>query len=373
MNIDEIRKDFPIVENRIFLNHAGISPLPRPVIEAIRRYLDESPRLGTYKIDLDECKRLFADLIGAKLEEIAATPNASTGINIVANMLSYPPEANIVTTDLEYPAVVYPWLRKKVEVRYVKNINGRLLIEDFEKLIDDNTVIVAISHVEYANGFRNDIKAIAQIAHEHGALIMVDAIQSLGALKVDVKRSDIDFLATSCYKWLLAPSGIGFLYIKEDLIEKFEPTFVGCAGVKPEIFETSNLWNNRELILRRDAGRFEVSWPGDIPLIGVMAALRMILGFGIDWIEGRVLRLTGFLMDGLEDLGLRLQTPREDEERSGIVNFLVDDPDEMVKLLRGKGIIVSARGCGVRVSPHFYNTEEEIRILIDVLKDLLRG
>jgi len=372
MEIQKIRKDFPIVQREIFLNHAATSPLPRPVAEAMKEYIDKRMRGEAEPIDLEEGRLLFASLIGAGSREIAIIPNTSTGLNMVANMLKYHAEANIVTTDLEFPTVTYPWLRKglKVDVRYVESLDGWIPIEGFEEAIDDDTVVVAISHVEYTSGFRNDLEAIAEIAHEHGALIMVDAIQSVGALRVDVKRSDIDFLAASTYKWILGPTGIGFMYIREELINRFEPPFVGYAGVKPEVFETIDLWNNRELILRDDAGRFEVSDPGMVNYVGAVAALKLLLKVGIDRIERRILRLTGTLIDELEDLGFWLQTPRDDKSRSGIVNFRTEDPGGVVSMLRSKGIRVSARAFGVRVSPHFYNTEDEIYTLIQALKDL---
>jgi len=160
-------------------------------------------------------------------------------------MLDYPRDAKVVTTDLEYPSVVYPWLRRKlgVKVHYVKNRDGKILLEDFEKAVDDKTVAVAVSHVEYVNGFRNDLKAIGEIAHEHGAYLIVDAIQAAGAIKIDVKRDDVDFLTTACYKWLLSPPGAGYLYVRKELIEKFEPPFVGWASVKSEVFETIDFWD----------------------------------------------------------------------------------------------------------------------------------
>lgn len=177
----------------------------------------------------DGGKPLFAKLIGAKKEEIALIKNTSTGINIAASVLHYPLGSKIVTTDLEHPSVVYPWLRRSLDVKvhYVKNVNGKFLLDDLEKAVDDKTVAVAVSHVEYVNGFRNNLHAISEIAHKHGAYLIVDAIQSAGAIPIDVKRDDVDFLATACYKWLLSPPGAGYLYIKEELIEKFEPPFVG--------------------------------------------------------------------------------------------------------------------------------------------------
>jgi len=234
-----------------------------------------------------------------------------------------------------------------------------------EKAVDDKTVAVAISHVEYVNGFRHDLRAISEIAHEHGAYIIVDAIQSAGAMQIDIKRDDVDFLTTACYKWLLSPPGAGYLYIKGELIEKFEPPFVGWASVKQEIFETIDFYDIWSLRLSETASRFEVGSPSSIGLRGATEALKMLLDAGIEKIESRILKLTGHLIEAVKNLGLKLQTPEETPYRSGIVNFKIDKPQEVAKKLSSKGIIVSARTHGIRVSPHFYNTEEEIDKLME--------
>ncbi|MBC7129916.1 aminotransferase class V-fold PLP-dependent enzyme [Candidatus Bathyarchaeota archaeon] len=369
--IEEIRRLFPITNKKVFLNHAAKSPFPKPVVEVICKYAEETSKFGVSSIKWnDGGKPLFARLIGAKPEEIALVENTSMGLNIVANMLDYPPNAKIVTTDLEYPSVVYPWLRRKlgVKLEYVRNVKGRLRLEDFEKAVDDRTVAVVVSHVEYVNGFRNDLKALSQIAHEHGAYLVVDAIQSAGAIQIDVKRDGVDFLSTACYKWLLAPSGAGYLYVKEEHIQEFEPPLVGWASVKREVFETLDFWDIWNLRLSKTASRFEVGSPSTLSFLGASEAMKMLLNFGIEKIEERVLRLTSRLMDAVHALGLPLQTPEEPKHRSGIVNFKVKEPLETVKRLRGKGIIVSARAHGVRVSPHFYNTEEEIDLLMEEIK-----
>jgi len=362
IDVQSIREKFPVAKNKVFLNHAGVSPLSTPVLDAMQASLKEFSLSESTNFDLDEAKKLFARLINADLGEIALTPNTSTGLNIAANVLEYPRGANVIVTDLEYPSVVYPWLRKRlgVKVKYVRNLHGKILLEDIERTVDDNTVVVAISHVEYSNGFRHDLKSVAQIAHDHGALFVVDGAQSLGAVEVDVKCEDVDFLATSCYKWLLGPVGAGFLYVREELIEKFEPPFVGWASVKPEVFKSIDLWNNRKLNLSGNASRFEVGQPSMISYAGAAAALSMILSVGIKEIENRVIDLTDYLIEALEDLGLELQTPEDNECRSGIVNFQIDYPQKVVTQMRERNIIVSARANGIRVSPHFYNTKDEI-------------
>jgi len=370
-NMEKIREQFPITKNKVFLNHAAQSPLPKPVADAVRKFVDEFSNFGTTSIEWnDGGKPFFAKLINAKPEEIAFIENTSVGLNIAANVLHYPPGSKIVTTDLEYPSVVYPWLRKSlgVKVHYVRNVDGKILLEDVEKAVDDKTVAVAISHVEYVNGFRHDLRSLSEIAREHGAFLIVDAIQSAGAMQIDVKKDDVDFLMSACYKWLLSPPGAGYLYVKEELIEKFEPPFVGWASVKPEIFETIDFWDIWSLRLSETASRFEVGSPSFISLIGATEALKMLLNIGIEKIEGRILKITDHLMEAVKDLGLELQTPEESQHRSGIVNFKINKPQEVAEKLNNKGIVVSARAHGIRVSPHFYNTEEEIEKFTEEIK-----
>jgi selenocysteine lyase/cysteine desulfurase len=361
-NLQSLREQFPIVQKKVFMNHAAISPYPKPVLKAMRKHMEDFSRSGTISGDADEMRKLFAKLINGEPDEIALVANTSTGLNIVANMLNYPAGSNVVVADLEYPSVVYPWLKNKpkVAVRYVESVDGRILLRDVEKAVDDRTIVIAISHVEYANGFRNDLGSLAKIAHEHGAFLLVDAIQSAGAMRIDVRRDDVDFLTAACYKWLLGPAGAGFLYVRKELIERFEPPFVGWASVKPEVFETIDLWDIWTLDLSETASRFEVGSPSIISFIGAAVAVQLLLDVGIANIERHILQLTKHLIDEMEQLGFKSQTPKHQKCRSGITNFLIDRPEERVEQLLKKGIIVSARAHGIRVSPHFYNTKEEI-------------
>jgi len=370
-NLEKIRALFPIVKNKVFLNHAAQSPLPKPVAEAMHRYVEDYSNFGTSPLETSDLgKSLFARLVGAKPEEIALAENTSMGLNIAAHVLRYPPGSKVVTTDLEYPSVVYPWLKKSlgVKVDYVRSVDGKLLLEDFERAVDDSTVAVAVSHVEYVNGFRNDLRVLSEIAHSHGAVLIVDAIQSAGVIPIDVKRDGVDFLTAACYKWLLGPPGAAYLYVKEELIENLEPPFVGWASVKQEIFETVEFWDIWSLRLSETASRFEVGTPGAVSFVGAAEAMKMLLDFGIENIERQVLELTDYLIERVKALGLRLQTPEEPQHRSGIVNFKIEKPKEVVERLRRKGIVVSARANGIRVSPHFYNTKTEIDTLIDEIR-----
>jgi cysteine desulfurase/selenocysteine lyase len=376
MESDEsIRSQFPITSSQIFMNHASQSPLPKPIADEIKSFVDEDSKLGIAsnawedrgETNYSNGKALFARLVNADIQEIALVENTSMGLNIIANLFDTKKRPKVITTDLEYPSVTYPWLRKKpVRLEYVKNDAGKIFPGDVEKKVDDETIAVVVSHVEYSNGFKNDLKALAGIAHEHGAYLVVDAMQSAGAIQLDVKRDDIDFLTTGCYKWLLAPAGAAYLYVKDELIEQFEPTFAGWASVKKEVFNTIDLYDNHHVVFADTASRFEIGYSSFVSYVGANAAMKMLFDFGMEKVQDRVLRTTGHLIDELKDRGIGLQTPNESREcRSGIVNFKTDDPSGLAERLRRKGIIVSARGNGVRVSPHYYNTGEEIDELVD--------
>ncbi|MGA3192992.1 MAG: aminotransferase class V-fold PLP-dependent enzyme [Candidatus Bathyarchaeia archaeon] len=372
-NAQKIREQFPVTENKVFLNHAAQSPLPKPVADAIHRYTDDFSKFGTSSIECDRWgKPHFAKLIGARSEEIALIENTSVGLNIAASVLQYPPGSKMVTTDLEYPSVVYPWLRKNLgaRVHYVKSVDGRVSLDDMEKAVDDKTVAVAISHVEYVNGFRHNLRVLSEVAHEHGAYLIVDAIQSVGTMPINVKTDDVDFLMAACYKWLLSPPGAAYLYVKDELIEEFEPPYVGWASVKPEVFKTTDFWDIWNLKLSKTASRFEVGSSATTSFVGAAEAMKMLLNCGTENIKRIIIKLTDRLIDSIKDLGLELQTPEQKQCRSGIVNFKIGKPQKVTDRLNKKGIVVSARANGIRVSPHFYNTEEEIDQLIEEIKKL---
>ncbi|UCD96789.1 MAG: aminotransferase class V-fold PLP-dependent enzyme [Candidatus Bathyarchaeota archaeon] len=369
LDIDALRDKFPVTRSKVFLNHAAYSPLPQPVFDAMKQYNADLCRFEIDESTYSFGKESFANLIHCREDEIALVPNTSTGLNIIANVLTYPPGSNVVTTDLEYPSVVYPWLKKAlgVNIRYVKNVDGQVSIDGFMEAVDDETVLIAVSHVEYVNGFKHDLRQLSEIAHNHDALLAVDAIQSLGVIPIDVQNEGVDFLTASCYKWLLGPAGAGYLYVRRDLVKDLDPPFIGWASVKPEVFDTIDFWEIRHLDLSETASRYEIGCPSFISYAGADVALRLLLDVGIPRIYAKILSLTKQLMDSLEDLGFSITTPRPSSHRSGIVHFLIDEAQKKAERLKRQGIIVSARSNGIRVAPHFYNTEEEVRRFVETL------
>ena len=370
------RSEFPVTETYIYMNHAGVAPLSRPVRDAMTGFLEDATVNGAVNAKLWEnaaeaCRDVAAQLINADATEIAFMKNTTQGILIAANGIDWRAGDNVVTTAVEFPANVYPWWSLKerygVQTRMVPERVGRIHIEDVAAAIDERTRVVTISHVEFASGFRNDIQALGEICRERDIWFVVDAIQSLGAIEVDVKSCNVDILAADGHKWLLAPEGAAIFYCADEKQERLINTNVGWASVvNPRDFL------NYDLTQKSDATRFEEGSYNSVGLYGLKAAIELLLDIGISTIEAHILELTEHLMAGLKAKGYRVVTPRADSERAGIVIFESNQhtPTEIYEMLHAENIITAERGSGVRVSPHFYNTTSEIERLLEVLPNL---
>jgi selenocysteine lyase/cysteine desulfurase len=376
-NPDDWRKYFPIVNELAFFNHAGVGPLSGPAAQALRDYAKHAETRSYVEADwyrrVNDLKRSAAKLINADgPHEIAVVQNTSAGIATIAKGFNWRRGDNVVITDVEFPANRYPWEDLKrfdvqvIEVR--QNADGRIDADEVADAVTDRTRVVAISHVQYASGHRIDLKPISKMVHMAGGYLFVDAIQSLGAMPVDVEAMGIDFLAADGHKWMLSPEGCGILYVNEDLIELLHPNVVGWLNV----VDAMN-WGDYKFEFEKDCRRFE---PGSYNIPGVLAlgaSLEMLLDIGIDTIWQRIEALTTRLCEGLEQKGYRVASPRGADERSGIVIFDPPedrdelDPARIVADLEEKGIIIVLREGRLRASPHFYNTEEQIDRLLEAL------
>lgn len=368
MDLNTIRTNIPTSQKYVYLNHAACAPLPTPVKKAQKQYihtraLDAEVVFDTWLNHADDTRKLVADFINGTPEEIAFLKNTSEGINTAARMLHYNSGQNVVTTDLEFPSNYMPWLnlrKKGVEFRVVQNTNGRLLLEDFEKTIDDNTKCVAVSHVEFATGFKNNLKALSELCQDHNAYFFVDPIQSLGAVDIDVNATHIDFFSSGCYKWLLSELGISIFYIRKNVLDQFSPVDVGWFSLKD--YENYEFFDRENPEIADTARKFEC---GNLNFYGIYTLHASISFLNLyPEREKRVMELSRYLMDTLTDKGFSVQTP---PEHAGIVNFKVKNPEKTVESLKKKGIIVSTRARGIRVSPHFWNTTEELDTLINAL------
>ena len=284
-----------------------------------------------------------------------------------ANGIDWRPRDNVVLNDLEFPSNVYPWLnlsRLGVETRMVESVDGRLPVESIEKRIDSKTRAVSISHVEYGNGFRNDIAAIGALCREKRIVFVVDAIQSLGQTPVDVEEMSIDILTADGHKWLLSSEGIGIFYCAPHLTERLRLYEVGWNSV----VDAGN-YDAYDPTPAPTARRFECGSHNTLGVHALGASLDLLLEVGIDTVQGRLRLLTDRLVAALRDAGYRVLSPRGESEWSGIVTFNspVHETEALHRTLRSHQIIGARRGGGIRISPHFYNTEEEVLRVVAAL------
>lgn len=355
-----------------FLDHAAISPLPRRVRDAMVSYLDD--RLITLgMMDREEegipdrLRRTVARLINAAPEEIAIVQNTSHGLNLVAQSLPFRPGDNIIFCDMEFPSNVYPWMllerQKGVEARCVPHDRGGLTVEVLEAHADRRTRAVAVSSVEFLTGFRTDLAAIGEWCRAHGAYFIVDGIQSLGAIPMDVRALGIDFLACGGPKWLMGPVGVGFLYCRRELLEEMSPPMAGCISVV-----NWQEWRQYDLTFLPDAHRFDLGGSNLVGMTGLMTAIELLLETGIENIHRHTLYLTERLIADLQRRGYPVVSNLDPAHRSAIVSFAVSgDVRAAHARLREAKVAVSLRESYIRVSPHGYNTEEEVMRVGEVL------
>lgn len=371
-DLQDYRRLFPVTERYIYLNHASTGPLPTPAVEAMTLHLAQ--RAGREESDYEqweqrvaEVRGLIARLIQARPEEIAFVGSTSHGLNIVAAGFDWRAGDNVVCAEMEFPANVYPWLnlrRRGVEVRFAQAREGRIPVSAIAEQMDSRTRLVALSFVEFCTGYRHDLATVSELCRQHHARLCVDGIQGLGALPLDVNRCGVDYLAAQAPKWLLGPIGIGFLYCRLERLPELDLVMGGWRGVvnQKDYFCYDSEWFP-------DARRFELV-PNILGIIGLGASLELLLDVGIERIEAQIMALTDRLLEQLHAEGYPIVTPHACRaERSGIVSFVPkEEPEALARRLKAAGIVVSARGPCIRVSPHFYNTAGEIDRLMDELR-----
>jgi cysteine desulfurase / selenocysteine lyase len=371
---DQIRALFPITERAIYLNHAAVSPPPLSTLDAVRSQLADVAENGTlnyrsWQAIKEKARKLAAEMIGARPEQIAFTRNTSDGLSTIANGLRWNSGDNLVTFRDEFPSNIYPWLRARdsfgVEVRMCAERDGRVDTDELIGLIDARTRIVAISQVQYASGFRADLERIGQAARRHDALLIVDVIQAMGVLPTDVNAQLIDGAAGAGHKWLLTPEGVGILYLSDRARERIEPTLVGWMSV-PEPEDYSNFeqrWNIGALAW--DTGT------GPTALIhGFEASLRLLTETGINQIATHLEQLTDHLCERLKNSNYTIVSSRSPSEKSQIVCIRHQNglsPMALYSHLRQRDIITAPRGDRLRIAPHLYNTFEEIDTVVNEL------
>lgn len=356
-----------------FLNSASMAPFPAPSRDAMTALVrDQSERaylgMEEWIKAVAETRSLAAKITGASEGEIAFIRNTSDGVSLVASGYPWREGDEVIINDLEFPSNVYPWLnleRRGVKVITVKSSDGKVTPTAIAEYLTEKTRIVAISTVQFSTGYRAGIAALGQLAREKGFLLFVDAIQSLGALPMDVKGMGVDFLSCGGHKWLCAPEGIGIFFCDKSRLDTLELTRLGWNTVK----DCLN-FGNIDFTIKEDAGRFEEGTANLMGIYGMRESLKLLMSHGIERNEKHILALNELLADALKRKGYNLLSPLGEGERSGIIIFSAPDGGrnkELAKKLNDAGVLVIERGAGIRVSPHFFNTPDDIERLISEL------
>jgi len=368
-SVAAFRSQFPIFEKKIYLSSCSQGALARPVEESLHSFIDSWHRHGNpWELWVGEMEKLraqFAALINAGPHEIAVTFSVSTALNSLASSMDYGERAGVVTSDFDFPTVGHIWLaqqRRGARVSFARAEGRRLPMTSFEEAVGSDTALVATTHVCYKNGFKTNPSALAELAHERGALLLIDAYQSMGTQPMDVKALEIDFLTTGALKYLLGSPGIGFLYIKEDLIERFQPSDSGWFG-QENVFA----YDVHKLQYAGSARRFETGSPPIPNVYAALAAMRLIEQVGLERIQRHIESLAGVLIGGLQARGLDLLTPSSPTERGPLVMVGSTDAPKLVESLAIEGILCSTRDGALRISLHYYNTRGDVDAVLESL------
>jgi selenocysteine lyase/cysteine desulfurase len=370
----ELRALFPITERAVYLNHAAVSPPPTITIQAVEAQLRDVHENGSLNFHSwlavkEQARQLLARLLGARPEQVAFVRNTSDALSTVANGLTWKAGDNIVTFRREFPSNIYPWLRIRdvfgVEVRMCEEHDGRIDLAELENLIDHNTRLVAISHVQFASGFRADLERLGRLARRHDALFVVDVIQSLGVIPLDVEAELVDVAAGAGHKWLLSPEGVGYLYVSDRARERIQPTLVGWVSVpNPEDYSNFDQgWNRGTLPWETGTG------PAAL-IHGFKASLDLLHEYGPPRIAAYLEELTDHLCESLAAKPYDIVSSRSRGEKSQIVCIRHTGGLSAMALyshLKQRNIITAPRGDRLRIAPHLYNTREEMDQLINAL------
>ena len=363
-----IRSQFPIFERKVYLNSCSQGALSRRVEAAFGEFLESWHEQGSpwdlWVEKYEEARTLFASFIGAETDEVALVASASAGVNSVASALSFTERRKVVLGEFEFPTMGHIWLaqeRRGAEPTFIDAENERLTVEAYERVIDRKTLIVPLTHVCFRNGFRMAAAEIAKIAHERGALVLLDDYQDCGTRPVDVKAMDLDFYVSGTLKYLLGPPGLALMYVRKSLALSLVPSITGWFGqANPFAFDV------KLLEPAPNARRFQAGTPAIPPVYGASEGVRLLQEVGLSNVASQVRSLTAALMRGASELGIRAKTPSDSV--GPLVVLHSKDAAALVKIFAESGIIVSNRHDGLRISFHVYNTLDDVKAVLQLLE-----
>lgn len=346
----------------MYLNAAAGSITPRWVREAVARYQLELEEGGDDHWDLwlaqmEVVRERVARFIGAQADEIAFVTNTSEGMNILADLVSH--DGPVLSDELEFPTVTLPFVHRGAQLQFIPAIEGELRLEMFDEVHAPRASTIAVSHVQFSNGYRLDLEALAALKGRRS--LIVCGSQSLGAFEIDVNAMQIDGMACAGHKWLCAGYGAGFVYVSKELLTR-PPKGLGWRSVKDPF-----AFNNRAGVPVKAARRYEMGCPAFPGIFALGAAISYLDGIGRDRIQSRVLQLNTVLTSAMRHEGFEVLSP-SGSGRSGQTLIAMDDPGAVTEFLRGEGILVTQKPQGIRVSTHFYNNDDDIAKFVDALK-----
>lgn len=369
------RKEFPVCETLVYLNHAGVAPTSLRVRDAVSGWFDRFVTRGIldeerWEENAEACRARFARLIGASAEEIAFVRNTSHGLSLVAEGLDWREGDRVaVATELEYPSNVYPWQHlgsRGVEVDTVPTPDGAVTPEAIEAVLKPRTRLVAVSSAQYATGAVSDLEAVGTLCRDRDILFCVDGIQTVGALDIDVKKVGAHFLAADSHKWLLGMPGVGALYVSNAVVERVRPVLVGWKS-------TTDGWNfdRAYFELLSDARKFEEGSQPYALIAGLDAALGLLEEVGVPAMGQHIHHLIERLARELLAIGAEVFPPPD--KRHHILTFTHPRMDgaRLLERLNEQGFVISRRRGRIRISPHFYNSEGEIDRFVSAVQGLL--
>jgi cysteine desulfurase / selenocysteine lyase len=360
--------EFPVSRRWAYFDHAAVAPLPRRSGDVLRAWASEQESDGVVgwsgrEARLEEIRGQAAILLNAHRDEIAFVNSTTHGIGLIAEGFPWRPGDNVVTAADEYPSNIYPWMNlesRGVSLRQVESREGRIWIDDLAAAIDDRTRVLAISHVEFATGFRNDLDALAELCVARGVALFVDAIQGLGPLTIDVRKTPLDFLAADGHKWLLGPEGAGILYVRRDWLERLRATGVGWHSVVGSYNSSENRFVFKPSAARFEGGSFNM--PG---LLAFGASLGLFLELGPEAVSKRILDRADAVREAALAAGWGLYGSRRPADQSAIVVIEKPGmgPDRAAAELRRRGVVAACRRGRLRFSPHLYNNSDDMERL----------
>ncbi|KJD47319.1 aminotransferase class V-fold PLP-dependent enzyme [Paenibacillus terrae] len=362
------RQLFPVLSSHIHLGSCSQGAISRPVSAAIEEYhrslLQHGHNGDLSMARVEEARGHFAKLIGAEPDEIAVLSSASEAIAGVATALPYVSgKEGIVYADTDFPTVGHIWQAQdqfREHIRCIPSMHGEVTLQQYEEHITENTALVMVSHVNYTNGFQQDLKSMADVAHRNQALLFVDAYQSAGIIPMDVKAMGVDILVAGARKYMLGIPGVAFLYVSNDWIDRFKPKLTGWLGQ-----EAASRFDIARPVPAAGARRFETGLPSFISIFAANAALKLLLEIGVTDIQAYMSELLEFSMEYGRRKGLSIRLPSGEGALPGFIAVEVADASAVESRLRSQNIIVSARKDVIRLAPHFYNTAGEIRRVMD--------